>query len=136
MEVPPVVLRERLWCKLHSNPRLKSYVGGNRKLRPVDGVCIGIVGVKPIEMTVRKEWATGAAMNDESAANQGGMAECFSADHWKRTLVASMTFFIQNCTGMGWVIGYMSYFMQLAGMPAAQVKISSRHPQRQLPGLF
>lgn len=67
MEVPPVVLRERLWCKLRSNPRLKSYVGGNGKLRPVDGVCIGIVGVKPIEMTVRKEWATGAAMNDESA---------------------------------------------------------------------
>ena len=67
MEVPPVVLRERLWCKLRSNPRLKSYVGGNGKLRPVDGVCIGIVGVKPIEMTIGKEGTTGAAMNNEGA---------------------------------------------------------------------
>lgn len=35
-------------------------------------------------------------------------------------MVAVMMFFIQNACGTGWVIGYMSYFMQLAGMPVEQ----------------
>lgn len=56
------------------------------------------------------------AYQHEQEAKQGSMSDCFKEDQWRRTLVAGMSFFIQNATGMGWVIGYMSYFMQLAGM--------------------
>ncbi|KAH8900772.1 general substrate transporter [Thozetella sp. PMI_491] len=52
--------------------------------------------------------------------SQGTMAECFTRENWRRTAVAVMMFFIQNACGTGWVIGYMSYFMQLAGMASAQ----------------
>jgi hypothetical protein len=43
--------------------------------------------------------------DDES---QGTMAECFDKENWKRTLVATSVFFIQNACGNSWVIGYMS----------------------------
>ncbi|KAL2678381.1 hypothetical protein Neosp_009127 [[Neocosmospora] mangrovei] len=47
---------------------------------------------------------------------QGSFAECFNSDNWKRTLVAAGMFFIQNASGPAWVVGYMSYYFQLAGM--------------------
>lgn len=50
--------------------------------------------------------------------SQGSISECFSRKHIVRTLVASSMFFIQNASGNAWVIGYMSYFMQLGGMSA------------------
>jgi hypothetical protein len=59
-----------------------------------------------------------ARQNAENES-QGTLAECFSKKHMKRTLVATSMFFIQNASGNAWVIGYMSYFMQLGGMSAA-----------------
>jgi hypothetical protein len=56
-----------------------------------------------------------ARQNAENES-QGSLAECFSKKHIKRTLVATSMFFIQNASGNAWVIGYMSYFMQLGGM--------------------
>ncbi|KAF2009537.1 general substrate transporter [Aaosphaeria arxii CBS 175.79] len=55
--------------------------------------------------------------DDES---QGSIAECFSRKNIMRTMVATGVFFIQNASGSVWVIGYMSYFMQLGGMSAAR----------------
>ncbi|VUC27034.1 unnamed protein product [Clonostachys rosea] len=52
--------------------------------------------------------------------SQGGMLDCFKKDAWKRTLVATSMFFIQNCCGAVWVIGYMSYYFQLAGMETSK----------------
>ncbi|CAI6093058.1 hypothetical protein V2G26_017997 [Clonostachys chloroleuca] len=52
--------------------------------------------------------------------SQGGMLDCFKKDAWKRTLVATSMFFIQNCCGAAWVIGYMSYYFQLAGMETSK----------------
>ncbi|KAI1870583.1 uncharacterized protein JN550_005126 [Neoarthrinium moseri] len=60
-----------------------------------------------------------ARLNQENES-QGSIAECFNRDNWKRTLVATSVFFIQNACGNSWVIGYMSYFMQLGGMSAAK----------------
>lgn len=56
----------------------------------------------------------------EEAANQGTITDCFKKGNRKRTMIAMMMFFIQNATGTGWVIGYMSYFMQLADMSASR----------------
>ncbi|KAF2000124.1 general substrate transporter [Amniculicola lignicola CBS 123094] len=55
--------------------------------------------------------------DDES---QGSLAECFSRKHIKRTMVATSMFFIQNATGNAWVVGYMTYFMQLGGLNPAK----------------
>ncbi|CAK7226912.1 hypothetical protein SCUCBS95973_006360 [Sporothrix curviconia] len=54
------------------------------------------------------------------SSSQGGMIECFSRENWRRTLVATSMFFIQNACGSAWVIGYMTYFMELAGMDASK----------------
>ncbi|KAH8879311.1 hypothetical protein GQ53DRAFT_849711 [Thozetella sp. PMI_491] len=58
-----------------------------------------------------------ARINQDNTS-QGTMLECFGRDHWKRTMVATSVFFIQNACGSAWVVGYMSYFMQLGGMSA------------------
>ena len=60
-----------------------------------------------------------ARMNADNET-QGSILECFSKKHIKRTMVATSIFFIQNASGSAWVVGYMSYFMQLGGMSAAQ----------------
>ncbi|KAJ4375360.1 hypothetical protein N0V83_002446 [Neocucurbitaria cava] len=60
-----------------------------------------------------------ARQNADNEA-QGSIAECFTRKHIVRTLVATSMFFIQNASGNAWVIGYMSYFMQLGGMSAAK----------------
>lgn len=56
---------------------------------------------------------------------QASLAECFSRDQWKRTLAGAGMFFVQNASGAGWVIGYMAYFMQLAGLPATRAADTS-----------
>ncbi|CAG9976109.1 unnamed protein product [Clonostachys byssicola] len=56
----------------------------------------------------------------ETQQSQGSFKDCFNAQNWRRTLVAVMAFVIQNFSGMGWVVGYMSYFLQLAGMSASR----------------
>ncbi|KAH7176804.1 general substrate transporter [Dactylonectria macrodidyma] len=66
------------------------------------------------------EVTSALAQQAESQRNQGTIKDCFSSDNWRRTMVAMSMFFIQNACGTGWVVGYMSYFMQLAGMPAEQ----------------
>lgn len=40
--------------------------------------------------------------------SEGSMAECFSKKQWKRTLVGTSIYFIQNAAGNSWVIGYMT----------------------------
>ncbi|RDW95116.1 general substrate transporter-1 [Coleophoma crateriformis] len=52
--------------------------------------------------------------------SQGSYLECFNKANWKRTLVAVSMIFIQNSSGSSWVIGYMSYFMQLGGLSVAR----------------
>ncbi|KAJ0304619.1 hypothetical protein Brms1b_011207 [Colletotrichum noveboracense] len=60
------------------------------------------------------------ARQNQDNDSQGSYLECFSKTARKRTLVAIGMFFIQNASGPGWVVGYMSYYFQLAGMaPAA-----------------
>ncbi|KAF9876902.1 MFS hexose transporter [Colletotrichum karsti] len=60
------------------------------------------------------------ARHNQDNESQGSYAECFSQAAWKRTLVATSMFFIQNASGPVWVVGYMSYYFQLAGMSAAK----------------
>lgn len=56
----------------------------------------------------------------ESSKTQGGFKDCFKRDSWKRTTVCLMGFVVQNFSGIGWIIGYVSYFMQLAGISPAR----------------
>ncbi|CAK7206834.1 hypothetical protein SEUCBS139899_009640 [Sporothrix eucalyptigena] len=56
----------------------------------------------------------------QESQNQGTMLECFSCQNIKRTLCSTMMFFIQNATGQSWVSGYMTYFMELGGLPATK----------------
>ncbi|KAL3440847.1 general substrate transporter [Aspergillus insuetus] len=51
---------------------------------------------------------------------QGTIADCFKEKTWRRTLVVVSVFYIQNACGTAWVVGYMSYFMQIACMSAAK----------------
>ncbi|KUJ16500.1 general substrate transporter [Mollisia scopiformis] len=62
------------------------------------------------------------ALDSQRAENEtsGSYKECFNHANWRRTLAAVSTIFIQNACGNSWVIGYMSYFMQLAGLSAAK----------------
>ncbi|KAG9230457.1 general substrate transporter [Amylocarpus encephaloides] len=42
--------------------------------------------------------------------------ECFRGKNNLRTLIAMSTFFVQSVCGIGWIIGYMAYFLQLGGL--------------------
>ncbi|KPI37682.1 General alpha-glucoside permease [Cyphellophora attinorum] len=60
--------------------------------------------------------------NEEAAAKQGGSyRDCFNSVNRLRTTIVLSVFFIQNMSGIGWVVGYMGYFMQLSGMQGASV---------------
>lgn len=48
------------------------------------------------------------ARQNQDNDSQGSYLECFSKTARKRTLVAIGMFFIQNASGPGWVVGYMS----------------------------
>ena len=61
-----MVLREGLWSELRGHPSLKRYVRWGREFGPIDDVGVGVGGIKPVEITVREEWATSAAMDNES----------------------------------------------------------------------
>ncbi|KAI9147290.1 Major facilitator-type transporter ecdC [Paramyrothecium foliicola] len=56
------------------------------------------------------------ARQNQNKQAQGSFTECFSRQEWKRTMLACSIFFIQQASGSSWVIGYMSYYFQLAGM--------------------
>ena len=62
-------------------------------------------------------------LRDESASAEqaGSFKDCFNSANRKRTLTAISVFFVQNMSGIGWVVGYMGYFMQLSGMEGASV---------------
>ncbi|KAL3457558.1 general substrate transporter, partial [Aspergillus heterothallicus] len=54
------------------------------------------------------------------AESSGSLKECFTRVNRVRTLVAVSVFFIQACSGVSWVLGYMGYFMQLGGLDGDQ----------------
>ena len=83
--MPPVVLRKRLWRELCSHPRLERYVRRSGKFRPINSVGVGIVGVQPVEVAIREEWATSAAMYNKSAQKiaQGNLSEVRIAQNKK-----------------------------------------------------
>ncbi|EED23202.1 sugar transporter, putative [Talaromyces stipitatus ATCC 10500] len=51
-------------------------------------------------------------------SQQLGYKHCFTKENRMRTLVACSTFFIQANSGIIWVGGYVTYFLELAGMPS------------------
>ncbi|KAL4879542.1 general substrate transporter [Aspergillus karnatakaensis] len=53
------------------------------------------------------------ATAEESA---GSVKDLFNRANRIRTLVAVSVFFIQACSGISWILGYMGYFMQLGGL--------------------
>ncbi|KXJ94169.1 general substrate transporter [Microdochium bolleyi] len=57
---------------------------------------------------------------EQEGNNKARIVECFSRAQWRRTLAGAGMFAVQNQSGSAWVIGYMSYFMQLAGLPATR----------------
>jgi hypothetical protein len=56
----------------------------------------------------------GTRLHDEAT-----FAMCFQGKQLVRTLAACLGFFIQQNSGVSWVLGYMTYFMELAGMDTA-----------------
>lgn len=48
--------------------------------------------------------------------NEASFKECFQGKNKLRTLIAMSTFFIQSVCGIGWIIGYMAYFLELGGL--------------------
>jgi hypothetical protein len=57
----------------------------------------------------------------EASAQSGSFKDCFNSKNRLRTLIACSVFFIQANSGVGWVVGYMGYFLQLSGMQGAAV---------------
>ncbi|KAH8669748.1 putative general alpha-glucoside permease [Tricladium varicosporioides] len=60
------------------------------------------------------------ARQRQDEEKKASFMECFTKKNWRRTLVCVSVIFIQNACGNSWVIGYMSYFMQLGGLSAAK----------------
>ncbi|EPE09807.1 maltose permease [Ophiostoma piceae UAMH 11346] len=54
--------------------------------------------------------------DNDTGASQGTMMDCFARSELKRTLVSVCMFAIQTSSGSPWVLGYISYFMQLNGV--------------------
>ncbi|KEQ76362.1 general substrate transporter [Aureobasidium namibiae CBS 147.97] len=61
------------------------------------------------------------AGDTEAAAHAGSFKDCFIGTNLLRTLSAMGVFFIQNWSGVAWVLGYMGYFMQLGGLKGTTV---------------
>ncbi|KAH8655853.1 putative sugar transporter [Xylariales sp. PMI_506] len=49
-------------------------------------------------------------------AQKGSYKECFNKKNRLRTLIAMSVLFFQANSGVAWVLGYMAYFLELAGM--------------------
>jgi hypothetical protein len=60
-----------------------------------------------------------ARMNADDET-QGSVWECFDCKNIKSTVVSAFIFFIPNPTCSVWIIGHMSYSMQLGGMSPAR----------------
>lgn len=52
----------------------------------------------------------------DAEAKAGTLRDCFNAANRLRTVTALSVYFIQACSGVAWVLGYMGYFLQLAGL--------------------
>lgn len=59
---------------------------------------------------------TTLAEDAAAQAKAGSFKDCFKAKHRTRTLTAVSVFFFQANSGIAWVLGYMGYFLQLAGL--------------------
>lgn len=51
-----------------------------------------------------------------SVKSEASFAMCFQGTNRIRTMAAVIGFFIQQNSGVSWVLGYMGYFMELAGV--------------------
>ena len=67
MIVPPLVLREGLRCQLRGHPALQRNIWWRLQVGPKDVVVVRVVSIEPFEITIAKERAASAAMNDEGA---------------------------------------------------------------------
>lgn len=52
----------------------------------------------------------------DQTGSPGSYQRCFDSHNRMRTLIALSVFLIQGCSGVGWVVGYMGYFLELSGM--------------------
>lgn len=57
----------------------------------------------------------------QAETETGSLRDCFNAANRLRTLTALSVYFIQACSGISWVLGYMGYFLQLAGLQGQTV---------------
>jgi Na+/melibiose symporter-like transporter len=59
-------------------------------------------------------------LESEGDKTSSSLAACFSKQHRRRTIITCGTFFVASQSGSTWVIGFVGYFLQLAGKTAAQ----------------
>lgn len=60
-------------------------------------------------------------IEEESAAvEQGGFIQCFKGTDRLRTVISTGVFFCQHFVGIVFVLGYSTYFFQLAGLPTSR----------------
>jgi MFS family permease len=59
-------------------------------------------------------------LDSEGDKTSSGLAACFSKQHRRRTIITCGAFFVASQSGSTWVIGFVGYFLQLAGKTAGQ----------------
>ena len=60
------------------------------------------------------------AEEEAASTEQGGFLQCFKGTDRIRTMISTGVFFSQHAVGIIFVLGYSTYFFQLAGLPTAQ----------------
>ncbi|KAI5200240.1 MFS hexose transporter [Aureobasidium subglaciale] len=60
-------------------------------------------------------------LTDNQSLEEGGFARCFNKDNRLRTIIACSTFAVSASSGVLWVVGYLSYFLELTGLDPSQV---------------
>lgn len=60
------------------------------------------------------------AEENSSSENQGTWLECFKGTNTIRTMISMGVFFCQHFVGIVFVLGYSTYFFQLAGLPTSR----------------
>lgn len=60
------------------------------------------------------------AEEESVSAEQGGIVQCFKGTDRLRTMISTGVFFSQHFVGIVFVLGYSTYFFQLAGLPTAR----------------
>ncbi|WWD01376.1 hypothetical protein V866_008319 [Kwoniella sp. B9012] len=72
-----------------------------------------VLGMKDLDLRLRQIHET-IALEDHYAA-QATYVQCFRGSDRRRTIVALMVFILQQISGVIFVLGYSTYFFQLAG---------------------